>query len=1232
MSSPRRLIASLLSIIMTVVFAAGPALAQGTTSRVVGTVHDPNGEIVSEANVTLTNEATRVSFTTRTTSAGTYVFESVQSGTYTLAVERDGFKKYISSGNVVTIGQPTTVNIGLELGQVSELIEVRSEAELVQTSSSGNLGNTLEQRMIERLPIVGIRGRNPLDFVLLQPGVANGANTGGGIHVHGARDRAWNFTLDGIDNNDPSAGGSNFAPTRANPDTLAEFRVITSNPTAEYGRNSGAQVAMVTRSGSNDLHGNAFEFYQTPRFHANEFANNLNKATRPQFVQHIAGFSVGGPVWIPKAYDGRNKTFFFTNFQWLRTRQTVTVTRTVYTQLARQGTFRYVRGGQNGAAGTAGASVDASGNVLPGLNIGTYNVAANDPASRGLDPTITSLIGVTPLPNNFTTGDGLNLAGYTFSPIQREQQQDAVVKIDHVINARHSVYGRYAQGHQNTVGDNANGGLARFPDTPRIVDTFRNPKNLATNWRWTPTSLITNEFVFGVSRFAFNFANPDPSFPDVPPFILNDVTDPFNNELGNIRRFSTYQFVDNATYVRGAHTFKAGINFRYQQHVDTRGSVAGMNVQPTVNFSSTINTVDLTAFRIPTDINTSSDRPRLQRTINNLLGRIGQVNRGFVAAGDHFAPPGTEFNFDARYGEYDFYGQDNWRIRSNLTLDFGLRWEIKRSPRSSGNPILRPDQPFVFGSEPSSALKWAEGELFESDLNNFGPSIGVAWDPFGSGKTSIRGNFRIAYDRMNTFVVSSTIYQSEPGLTLGVINTQFGQNGGRLADGLPVIAPPSGVTPTQLRQPASFSTNTFHVMDPNWQAPKTYQWSLSIQRELGRKTVVELNYIGRRGVNLFGAYNANQAEIFDNGFLGAFNTVKAGGESALINQLMLPDPSRRPTETGSQEVRRLFPTQLSLNSVAELAATLGRRTGAGGRPLAELSGLGQFFFFDYPQFAGGLNVLDSNDISTYHAFEAQLQRRFSSGLSFQVSYTFAKSLDTRSFDPAFTTVSTGANQQASSSPFDIRNRDLNYARSDFDRRHSFQGSAVYDLPFGVGRRWGSDFHPVLDRIVGGWALTGSLVWTSGRPFTIFAGSNTFSSVVQSPADCNGCTPDMIKRIFESTAGTEFYFDLPTRGSAFDAATNARGIFSIPAPGALGNTGRNFFTMPSAFNLNLSIGKQVRITENQNLEYRLEMQNATNTPAFGLPESAIITNTLFGRSRGNTTSTARKIQMALKYNF
>ena len=209
---------------------------------------------------------------------------------------------------------------------------------------------------------------------------------------------------------------------------------------------------------------------------------------------------------------------------------------------------------------------------------------------------------------------------------------------------------------------------------------------------------------------------------------------------------------------------------------------------------------------------------------------------------------------------------------------------------------------------------------------------------------------------------------------------------------------------------------------------------------------------------------------------------------------------------------------------------------------------------------------------------------------------------------------------------------MNYARSDFDRTHVFQGGAVYDLPFGKGHRFASDVNPVIERVVGGWSLTGGVVLESGRPFTIYSGSNTFSSVVQSPANCSGCTSDMIRRIFDSAVGTEFYFDLASRGAVFDTATNKRGIFSVPDPGKLGNTTRNFFTAPGFFNLNLAIGKRTRITETHNIEYRLEMQNVTNTPSFGLPESATLTSTLFGRARGNTTSGSRKIQMALKYNF
>lgn len=275
-------------LLLTVCLSA-IALGQGTASRVTGTVVDEKGSIVPGAVVTLTNEATQSVLTTETSSGGTYVFDSIQVGKYTVSVEKQGFKKAVSVGNTANVNQPLTVDFTLEVGGLSETVQVVSTAEAVQTSSSGNFGNTVEQRTLVTLPIVGNRGRNPLEFINFQPGVVTGANTGGGIHVHGSRDRAFNFTLDGIDINETSAGGSNFTPIRTNPDSLQEFQVVTGNFTADLGRSSGAQVTLVTKSGSNDFHGSLFEFYQTPRFHANEYNNIINRAQRPQFVQHIFG-------------------------------------------------------------------------------------------------------------------------------------------------------------------------------------------------------------------------------------------------------------------------------------------------------------------------------------------------------------------------------------------------------------------------------------------------------------------------------------------------------------------------------------------------------------------------------------------------------------------------------------------------------------------------------------------------------------------------------------------------------------------------------------------------------------------------------------------------------------------------------------------------------------------------------------------------------------------------------
>jgi hypothetical protein len=1250
------------------------ALGQGTTSRVTGVVTDPQGAVVSGATVTLTNEGTNVSFTTQSTSSGTYVFDSVQVGIYTVTVEMAGFNKFVSTSNQVNVNQPATIDVALQIGDIANVVTVEASAERVQTSSSGNLGNTVEQRSLEALPIVGERGRNPLQFISLQPGVigngraGTGGNTGGNVHVHGSRDRAFNFTLDGIDINESSAGGSNFTPLKPNPDSIEQFQVVTSNFTAELGRSSGAQVSMVTRSGTDEFHGTLFELYRTPRLNANEYENTINTrlvngqleaVPRGQFVQHIYGGSLGGPVILP-GYNGRErKTHFFTNLQMLRAQQSILVTRTVYTAQARKGLFRYRVGAANQPAGTSNPTVDAAGNVLPGITIANYDIVARDPlcatqpTNCGLDPTTQALINAAPLPNNFTTGDGLNTAGFSFGAPQIEKQYDFVVKVDHAFNDRNLIYVRYAQGEQNTFGDNGNSGLRSFPDSPyNRTDTFRNPKNIAVNYRWTPTSTITNEFVVGLNKFAFLFTNPDPVSV---PFILNLPRDPFSvvPQIDNQREIKTWQFVDNISFIRGSHTFRGGINFRFQTHDDIRSAVAALNVNPQVNFSRTVNAPPTSGafnFNLPATTGANAinntDRNNLQSAINDLLGRVGNISQAFVAESDTaFAPGGTHFLYVAKYNEYDFFFQDTWKLRPNLTIDYGLRWEPKMSPRSgSDDVVLRPDRTIRFGEAPSDQIKFVQGKLFDDDWNNLAPSIGFAWDPFKTGKTSIRANYRLAYDRMNTFLASSAIFPNTPGTSLGIVDTSFAarpNETSRLRFGLPTLAPTA--TPLQLRQPAAFSTGSLTVFDPSTRFPKTNQWSLSFQREVGHGFVMEANYIGRKAVGLFGAYDVNQVNIFaadarcpGETFLNAFNTLRNSttATSCLANLLFTGSTANN---AGSTSFRSTFSSELNQGSVASAALLMSQRFVGGARQIVT-NGFAPSFLQPYSQFTGGLNVIDSNDFSTYHGLELQVSRRVGRGLLMQLSYTLAKSMDTRSFDPAFTVVArttsaTNASPSAQNTPFDIRNRRLNYARSDFDRRHSFQGYFVYDLPFGKGQRYLKDAPGIVNQILGGWEIANSIIWQSGRAFTVYGGAFTLSNAVLSPANCNGCDPSMGNVVLNN--GVNFIF-----------TPDQIAQFTTPAPGEIGNTGRNFFTGPTFFNLDMTIRKKFRFGEKRNLEFRADINNLTNHPSFEFPSSnssgiglqspgftgTPSLNGTFGRIRDSVNSNSRRIQLGIRFTF
>ncbi|HKE60640.1 MAG TPA: TonB-dependent receptor, partial [Pyrinomonadaceae bacterium] len=853
----------------------------------------------------------------------------------------------------------------------------------------------------------------------------------------------------------------------------------------------------------------------------------------------------------------------------------------------------------------------------------------------GIDPTLGGFLKAMPLPNNFTVGDGLNTAGFNFASPQHEKQYDFVSKFDFNLTSSSLLYVRYAQGSQTSLGDSANGGRPIFPGSPNFVDTSRTPKNLAINYRWSPTATLTNEFIFGISKYFFSFATPQPD-PNLPFAFLNVATANTNFSY-NARGVRTLQFIDNVTSVRGSHTLKGGINFRFNRHNDDRSGVQNIAIEPTVTLSTSA--ASFTGFNLPTagatSIN-SNDLSRLQSTIADELGRVGSVSQAFVSDGTTFGPAGTRWLNQATYPELDFYFQDNWRFRPNLVFDLGLRWEAKLHPSINGRPILVPDQPVKLGAPASNTIRWVEGDVFKNDYSKFLPSVGFAWDPFKTGKTSIRGNYRMASDRFATFLFGSFIFQNTPGNNVAVTNSNFGAAGGLYRNVGPVIA---GLTPSAppsvLQQPAKFSTASINAIDPDLQFPQIHEWSLSFQREIW-KNVVEVNYIGKHAVHLLGGYNVNQANIFasipglsESSFLDAFNKVRASStyNSPMINLLMSGSATNN---GGTARFRALNTTPITQGSVGAAAISVSQKTcvaadvTAGictnaqvGQRLVDINGF-PFLLQPYPQFTGGFNIFDSNDYSNYHGLQLIFKRRINQGLGFQFGYTYSLSKDNRSWDPALSGVTTGSVQSASSTPFDLRDRNLNYAWSDFDRRHVFQGTYTYDLPFGKGRRYLSNAPAIVDQILGGWFMSGTVILMSGRPFTVYSGANTLSNVVQSTADCTGCSRDIGNLTLES--GKNFWFDSATRA-----------LFSAPTPGSIGNTGRNFFLAPYYFQWDASLSKEFRITEKVSFNFRLDARNVLNNPSFDNP-TALITSTTWGRINDTVTNNARRIQLSGKLSF
>jgi hypothetical protein len=1306
-----------LSVLVVALLSAMPivAVAQTSTSRITGRVIDSKQASIAGASVTITNEATGVSQTQTTTEAGIYAFEALPVGNYTVAVEQTGFKKFLKTGNHLEVNNPLTLDIVMEVGQVSEVVTVQGGPEQLQTANA-TLGNVVEQKAIETLPL---NGRNPLTLLLLEPGVVQRSfgGAGSGVHVNGSRDRAYNVTIDGIEANESSVPNPVSNLYRINPDNVQEFKVTTNNATAEEGRNSGASISIATRSGTSEFHGTGFYFLRNEALNANEWYANAQNAPKPLIRLGQFGFEMGGPVM-------KNKTFFFGSYQYNRADFTQPIDQTfgfpvVYTEEARNGIFRYFVPDPANPLVIGGTTITRNSTLLVNPSTGallvplcatptslrcirTYNVngSGNNTTSRPLDSVTAGLLKAYPLPNNFAAaGDGLNTATFLWNPPTQVRGPAINVRIDHNFNENNSIFVRYLWSDYNTLqGDPLNGRPQVYPNNPPLGEVFRRTSNLAIGWRRVFSPRVVNEFTAGFGRFGFLFTQGEanPAWPDVPPWDFNSISEPYINTPRTARWVTTPQVLDNLSIVSGAHVFRMGMNLRFYRHVDQRGQPGGINVTPSVTFSATTRPVFLgttgnSGFTVAPNIN-STDQTLLGSLINNLYGLPASMNQVFISnlKDDVFLPFKTG-NSVTLYAEkhnldqYNFFFQDEWKVSSNLTLNYGARWEI--NPPSNTSPqdnvfvaetaIAGTPLPAVPTVGNPGAVNFVPAEhWYEGDFKwAIGPRVGLAYSPdfksglmrafFGdSGKSVFRLGYGIAFDTISSFQVTAAAGRI-PGLVQSC-TTSFSATAGAfttitpgcvnspdinktLAGGFPTqLAAPSAKPSSLLRPPQQLRTNSppISVFAPEMKLPTVHEWNFSLQRELPWGLVAQAAYIGRRGQSLFMAYDINQVnpdKILPSFLIMQQNRVKGctpagtgcpagvtGVAPPLLSQLQTLGGLSATAAAGFLNSTTTI-NELDINGAGSFARRIEDNTlGLKLRPNQ------QFALITY---------LDNSGDSNYHAAQFTLRRRFSTGLGVSMAYTFGKSIDNQSVDPVGASSGGGLSTTNSRTPTDIRDFREERARSDFDRTHAFTAASVWEVPVGRGRKYFSNAPGVVNQLLGGWSINTIYTHMSGEPFAVRSGAFTSNGSHESRAGVQGPVTAKLQELPGSPLAGPVLFK-PV--NALTCGVDLTQPFCIPAPGQNG-AGRNIFVAPSYWNVDFGFIKMFPITERVKVQFRAEMFNAFNHTNFDNPRDAStgspsIRSSVFASSCCaavappstqtivQTGEAARVIQFALKFQF
>jgi hypothetical protein len=1156
------------------------AFAQSERGTIAGTVKDTTGAVIPGTKIVVTQAQTGVSINLLSSETGDYTAPSLPVGTYTVRVEKDGFKPFVLTGIELNASMTVRADAILEVGTAAQAVEVSASA-LALGTENAKISVTVTNKLVDELPlVVGGALRSPFNLAALTPEAKNVGGDNGFI-LGGGQAAGYGTTLDGVSANTSRALSMSWVAVNApSVEAVTEFTVDTNGFKAEFGQASGGIMSFVSKSGTNEFHGSAYEFLRNEKFDANNFFNNGRGIARPIYKQSDFGGSLGGPVWIPKLYSGKNRTFFFFSYEAFRNRDGASGNvRTVPTAEMYEGDFRNWVNAQNAMI----PIYDPTTQVTAADGTVTRQPFANNSVPKSLfDPAVVKALaafrsGEIPLPNNGAAPGTQQHVINNFLITQGTELRPNTkisVKGDHVFSARSRVSGYYGYNRSSNVpGPNGvadlPGFFVNYNDTTRNSDVFRG------SWDYSITPTIFNHFYGGGNNWKENHDPPQATIRsgiswkdkicivNVPDCDQNLVNFNFSNgysqwggRANNGSENFIKMFADDITIIRGKHTWKAGGQYQGQFYNGFgRQCVAGCLV---FDFKQTGRPGD-------TNFATAGGSP-----VASML--LGYANDGSLD---------TIRYIGQQWPSFSGYLQDDWRVRPNLMINLGLRWETTLPPTGENDnwSDFAPDRPNPgAGNLPGALIYAGTGEgregsrrLAGSYYKAFGPRFGLAYT--WRSKTVFRLSYGLSYGNITT--VTGSTHNLGFTLTTNFPDTSQGLRPSFLVkDGLPEWQAPPFVSP-------SFGNGRGM---PWWQGseatrPPAYQsFNFSVQHQLSSTMVAEVAYNGSLGSRL-------QAGLLAYNSLPYSYLTQYG--ATLLNSRI---DSTAAINAGFRDPFPAFRTLWGNNATVRQAL----------RP--------------YPQFqnidtssGGG----DHSGHSTYHAGMLRFEKRYSNGLQFLTSYVFSKLLtDADSYWPG-------------SAAMDHYNRGLEKSIGQFDITHNLKFNAVWEVPVGRGRAFLNSGGPV-DWVLGGWRVSGIANYATGQPLglgttnglPLFGGGNR--PII---ANYDNWRP--------ATAAGEF-------NPAVDRTVQPANFFPAQPANTIGNMTRYNprFRANRVFTENLSFAKSFRVTEQARIDFRAEFFNAFNRVRFGMG-SLTLQQQSFGvlsQTAGDQANSPRQIQLALKLYF